>query len=255
MFFVRLRQHAKWMFVLLALFMGLGFVLFGVGAGGVGIGDWFRDQGGSGSSDTPSISDAKDRIERNPDDATAYRDLATAYQVNGETTESIAALERYLTLRAKDSDALRELASLYLVRGSELQEQAQNAQARSDYLAGGGGGPFDRPLMAGDKSAIPTDPILTAVTSETSGAVTQAYQEVQAAYTNATDAFSRLAAVTPDDPTVQITLAQTAQQSGDYATAIDAYTAFLKLAPDDPNVPLVKDQLKQLKQAQSVQSG
>ena len=47
MFFPRLRRHAKWMFVFLALVFGLGFVVFGVGAGGTGIGDIFRGSGGT----------------------------------------------------------------------------------------------------------------------------------------------------------------------------------------------------------------
>ena len=38
MFFPRLRRHAKWMFVFLAVALGGGFVLFGVGAGGTGVG-------------------------------------------------------------------------------------------------------------------------------------------------------------------------------------------------------------------------
>ena len=54
MFFPRLRRHAKWMFVLLALVFGLGFVVFGVGAGGTGIGDIFRDQGGTSSGQSVS---------------------------------------------------------------------------------------------------------------------------------------------------------------------------------------------------------
>ena len=33
LFFQRLRNHAKWMFVLLALVFALGFVFFGVGSG------------------------------------------------------------------------------------------------------------------------------------------------------------------------------------------------------------------------------
>ena len=44
MFFVRLRRHAKWMFVFLALVFGLGFVIFGIGSDqGTGVGDLFRD--------------------------------------------------------------------------------------------------------------------------------------------------------------------------------------------------------------------
>ena len=42
MFFPRLRRHAKWMFALLALMFALGFVGFGVGAGGIGFGDILR---------------------------------------------------------------------------------------------------------------------------------------------------------------------------------------------------------------------
>ena len=64
MFFPRLRRHAKWMFVLLALVFGLGFVLFGVGAGGVGVGDVFRDAGGGRGQ---SVSDAREETEEQPE--------------------------------------------------------------------------------------------------------------------------------------------------------------------------------------------
>ena len=63
MFFPRLRRHAKWMFVLLALVFGLGFVLFGVGAGGVGVGDVFRDSGGTSAQ---SVADARGDTEDRP---------------------------------------------------------------------------------------------------------------------------------------------------------------------------------------------
>jgi len=38
MFFPKLRRNAKWVFLFLALVFALGFVGFGVGAGGVGFG-------------------------------------------------------------------------------------------------------------------------------------------------------------------------------------------------------------------------
>src|SRR6187551_3383171 len=63
MFFPRLRRHAKWMFVFLALVFGLGFVVFGVGAGGTGIGDIFRDQG---TSSGQSVSDARKNAAEHP---------------------------------------------------------------------------------------------------------------------------------------------------------------------------------------------
>jgi cytochrome c-type biogenesis protein CcmH/NrfG len=52
----------------------------------------------------------------------------------------------------------------------------------------------------------------------------------------------------PNDPNVELELASTAQQAGDYQVAIAAYKRFLKLAPDDPNAAIVKQQLKLLKQ-------
>ena len=78
MFFPRLRRHAKWMFVFLALVFGLGFVVFGVGAGGTGVGDIFRD---SNSSTAQSVSDARKETEQRPRDAQAWRDYATALEI------------------------------------------------------------------------------------------------------------------------------------------------------------------------------
>ncbi len=88
MFFPRLRRHAKWMFVFLAVALGGGFVLFGVGAGGTGVGDLFR---GSSSSGVPSISSAEKRTQESPKDVEAWRDLSTALQTDGQTDRAIAA--------------------------------------------------------------------------------------------------------------------------------------------------------------------
>ena len=46
MFFTRLRGHAKWMFVFLALVFAVGFVGFGIGANqNASIGDLLREGG------------------------------------------------------------------------------------------------------------------------------------------------------------------------------------------------------------------
>ena len=59
----------------------------------------------------------------------------------------------------------------------------------------------------------------------------------------------------PNDPNVQLELAQAAQQVGDAATAIAAYATFLKLAPDDPSAGVVRQQLKQLRGTAAAASG
>jgi predicted TPR repeat methyltransferase len=85
-----------------------------------------------------------------------------------------------------------------------------------------------------------------------SGAITQdssiAYSEAQQASAKAVETYRRITVVLPNDPTVQLELAQAAQDAGDVATTIAAYKAFLKIAPDDPTAVEVRRLLKQLRQ-------
>ena len=219
MFFPRLRRHAKWMFVLLALVFGLGFVVFGVGAGGTGIGDIFRDQGGTSSGQ--SVSDAQKQAADHPKSPQAWRDLSTAYQTEGETGGAIDALNRVIVLRPRSPEAYRELAGLHLTQASEYQQQLQQATL--------------------------TDPLQSAVTSDVTSAASTLYQQAAAEAIAAVDAYKKLVRLQPNDPNIQLELAQTAQQTGDVTTAIGAYQRFLTLAPDDPNASVVRAQLKQLR--------
>jgi tetratricopeptide (TPR) repeat protein len=244
MFFPRLRRHAKWMFHFLALAFGLGFTLFGVGAGGIGLGNVLEDGGASG---VPSVSDAEQRVLDNPKDAEAFKDLATAHQTEGDVDDAIEAMTSYVALRPKDADGLRELAALYLQQSSEAQERMQIYQYRSTYLAPGA--IRDTIFQLGGAPLEP-DPITNAVSVEYESAIASASSEMQAASAQAVEQYKKLAALQPDDPTVQLELAQSAQSAGDIATTIAAYEAFLRLAPDDPTAPEVKSILKQLEQFQ-----
>ena len=241
MFFPRLRRHAKWMFVLLALFFAFGFVLFGVGAGGVGVGDIFR---GSGTTGVQSVDDARGKTEDRPKDPTAWRDLATALQTEGETEEAITALNTAVALAPKDGSAYRELAGLHLTLATERQRDAQFAQAISIYRAASQSFP---PLLGTAGQGVYEDPIARGVSAIANERVTTAYQDASTQATLAVDAYEELAALEPDDPNTQLELAQAAQQTGDATTAIAAYERFLKLAPDDPSASVVRDQLKQLR--------
>lgn len=241
MFFPRLRRHAKWMFVLLALVFGLGFVLFGVGAGGVGVGDIFRDSSGTSAQ---SVSDAREKTEESPKDPAAWLELSTALQTEGETEEAIVALEEAIALRPKAPDPYRQLAGLHLALATKRQQDAQIAQAIAAFRA-----PAQSFLLfaAPSGQAVLSDPIGLGVTSQVTERATTAYQDAQTQATLAVAAYEQLATLLPDDPNVQLELAQAAQQTGDAATAIAAYEQFLKLAPDDPNAVIVEQQLKQLR--------
>ena len=241
MFFTRLRRHAKWMFVFLALVFAVGFVAFGIGSDqGTGIGDILRDSGGS-SSGNLSVGDAREQLKDNPRSAEAKLDLATALQEDGQTAEAITVLTRYVEQRPKDQDALRELAGLHLGLANARAQDAQVAQLRAT---------FSVPLDLGNGATLGPDPIDEAITTQASQEVNEAYAKAQAAYQKAEGAYDKLAALAPRDANVQLELAQAAQQSGNVDRAIKAYQRFLTLAPDDPSAEIVKQQIAQLKASQ-----
>ena len=242
MFFPRLRRHAKWMFLFLALVFALGFVGFGVGAGGIGFGDVIRNAGGGGG---PSVSDAEKRVLDNPKDAQAFKDLSTAQQAAGNTDGAIEALQNYVQLRPKNTDVLRELAALYLQQATAAQQRAQILQARSDYLAPGA---IRDTIFQIGGSPIQPDPITNAVSTRYETQISAAASEIQTASAQAVEQYRRIAAIQPKDPSVQLELASAAQSANDVATTIAAYKAFLKLAPNDPTAPEVRRLLTQLQQ-------
>jgi tetratricopeptide (TPR) repeat protein len=241
MFFPRLRRHAKWMFVLLALFMGLGFVAFGVGAGGVGFGDVLRGIGGGG----PSVSDAREKTEENSKDAAAWQELVTALQADGDVDGAIEAQRQVIALRPKDPDALRLLASLHLQVLREKQTEAQLAQTRAAYA----GPSLAYPGFTANGRPVLQDPIDSIVGQRVTAELQAVYGEAQTAATGALDAYKQLAKLQPNDPGIRIEVARTALQTGDVAAAIAAYERFLELAPDDPSANAVRQQLKQLRRS------
>ena len=246
MFFPRLRKQVKWMFVFLALAFALGFVVFNVGGAGPsgGIGDLFRNAGGSSG---PSVGDAQDKIKKNPNDAAAYRELSTALQTRGDLESAIPPLERYTKLRPSDQDAKRELAGLYLRRADRYRTEAQSVQLQyQDVLAGLA---FAPPGKVGQ--AVGPDAISREISGLVNDRLTKAFTKSQDAYRKAVDIYKQIVKATPRDPNVQIELAQAAEAAGDTTTALGAYKRFLKLAPDDPSAPQIKLRIRQLQQSTS----
>jgi tetratricopeptide (TPR) repeat protein len=246
MFFPRLRKQVKWMFVFLALAFALGFVVFNVGGAGPsgGIGDLFRNAGGSSG---PSVGDAQDKIKKNPKDANAYRELSTALQTRGDLDQAIPPLEQYVKLRPNDQDTKRELAGLYLRRADRYRNEAQSVQLQyQDVLAGLA---FSPPGKVGE--AVGQDAISREISGLVNDRLTRAFTKSQEAYGKAVGIYKQIAKATPRDPNVQIELAQAAEAAGDTTTALGAYKRFLKLAPDDPSAPQIKLRIRQLQQSTS----
>ena len=249
MFFPRLRRQAKWMFVFLALVFGLGFVIFGVGGNlpGTGLGDIFQ---GIGSDNRPDVSDAEAEVRENPRSAAAKLALADAYTQNERPADAIPVLEAYLDLRPRDADVVSRLAGLYMTEAARHQQEAAAAQAEVQAAAPG--------TLFAPSSGLVTQlrtqgEVAKALSSEANERLSQASSEAALNFQQARDLYKRLAELTPDDASVQFSIAQASEQAGDFDSAIAAYKRFIKLAPDDPNVPAIRNQIQLLEAQKRIQ--
>jgi cytochrome c-type biogenesis protein CcmH/NrfG len=237
------------MYILLALVFAFSFALLGVGSGNSALRDLI-DQTfhfGQGSA-TGSITKLQEETRKNPKNAKAFRDLATALEAKKRTDEAIAALQRYTALRPKDQDALQELAVEYQTRAQELSADIQAAQAeaplvpRTNFLPPAStpfGKIYSEPGALGD----PIEQAVTSLVTEKTQELAGRYQSVQA---EAVSTYKRLAALDPNDAQLQFLLGDTALGANDAVTAKAAFERYLKLAPEGADANRVKQILKQL---------
>jgi tetratricopeptide (TPR) repeat protein len=251
MFFPRLRRQAKWMFVVLALVFGLGYVIFNVGGTipGTGLGDILQNAGGADGR--PDVGDAEEKVRENPKSPEAKLELADAYSQNDRPDDAIPVLEDYLELRPKDADVVSRVAGLYMGQGARHRQEAALAQAEVEAAAPG--------TQFAPASGLVTQlraqgEVSKALSTDANERLSEASSEASLSFQQARDTYKKLGELTPDDSSVQFSLAQAAEQAGDYPTAITAYKRFIKLAPDDPNVPAIRDQIKLLEQQVKLQS-
>jgi cytochrome c-type biogenesis protein CcmH/NrfG len=248
LFFQRLRVHAKWAFVLLALVFGLGFVFLGIGSGSNGITDALQNafNFGSGSGGT-SISSLEKKTQKNPLDSQAWRDLATAYETKQRTSDAISALSQYTGLRPKDSDALAELASQYGQQAQQAAQDYQNALGsvpQSSIFEPASTSPFGKAFN--DPKAL-QDPITSLQQTQAQRVQQDALTRYQSAQASAEATYQKLVKLTPKDPNAQYQLGQAAEAAGDTKTAIAAYKVILKLVPSKTD-SLRVDAAQRLKQ-------
>jgi predicted Zn-dependent protease len=228
----------------LAIIFALSFVVFGVGAGGTGIGDILR---GTSSSTGPSVEELEKRVAENPKNAAALLALANALQNDSRASEAVPVLERYSRLKPTDTAGLNELAALYQAKAARLRGEAQLAQLRIQEAAPETAilPPSTTPLG----KAIGDLPISGAVSGAAQAQFNTKITAMQAAYRQAQQVYERVVVLKPNDPAAQRELGYAALYANDNATAEAAFEKYLELAPDDPEAPLIKQQLKQIKQA------
>ena len=212
MFFPRLRRHAKWVFVLLALVFALSFVFFGVGAGGTGIGDILRGGGGSSATRRPSSRSAQARRgepERRRG-AARPRDGAPARRPDRRGDRR---LERYTRARAQGHRrAARARGALPRARGSATRRSwrscRRSSQRRRRHPAA-----VDDAARQGDRRSA-SDPVAAGACRPGEPVVNDALTQMQRHDRQAQDVYERVVVLEPERPAVQLELAA-AQNAGD----------------------------------------
>jgi tetratricopeptide (TPR) repeat protein len=246
LFFTRLRTHAKWVYVLLAVLFAVTFAFLGVGSGSSGLDQLFSGLnffGGGG----PSVSKAQKYIRDHPNEAKGFRDLATAYESKGDTSNAISALQQYTVKKPKDVKAWSELAGLQQTQAQAYLQDYQNAYQLQQLAA-----PSAAFLPTGKlATAIGTNKIEEAQSSTAQTAVADLYQKVQLAYNGSIQSWTQLTKLQPKNANVWFSLGGAAQTAGDYTTAIKAYRKYLKLNPEGTSAAQIKALIKQLQASSS----
>ena len=186
LFFQRLRNHAKWVFVLLALRVRARLRLLRRRLG------LDRDQRHPPERAQLRLErrhlDLQPPVRRSPRTRRtpqSWRDLATAYEQKQRTQDAVSALERYSALKPKDDGALAELASEYGTLAQTYATDYTNAQQEAASQAPPGAAfapaastPFGKAFN--DPAAL-QDPIAAAVQTLSSTKQQTAYTSYQTA--------------------------------------------------------------------------
>jgi Flp pilus assembly protein TadD len=245
LFFVRMRRSAKPVYVILAVLFAATFAFLGVGSGSSGLDQLFNNINIFGGGHGKSVSSAQKEIQKHPNDAKGYRDLASAYEAKGDTGNAVTALQQYTNLKPKDVKAWSELAGLQATQAQDYLTQYQNA-----YLARQLASPSTTFYPTGKLgTALGTNPIENASASSAQTTLNDVQQRVQLAYNGTVSSWQQVTKLQPKNSNAWFQLAQAAQTAGNTTSAVDAYTHYLKLNPGSPNAAQIRQLIKQLSPA------
>jgi len=246
MFFPRLRNQAKWAFVVLILVFAGGFVFLGVGSGGLDLGQLLRDAFGNKGSSTGSLSKAEKAVRERPFNAPARRTLAEILENKGRTDEAIAAWLAYGRLRPKDVTALRRLGDLELAQANLYLQQAQLASLAESEA---GVGAAFRPTTGKLGQALAQDPIATAAANKANAELQTASTKYQTASTQAISTYKQIVKLQPKNQEPLFLLAQAGETLHQAKVAINAYKRLLAFDLDPTTKEQIRDRIKTLRQS------
>jgi tetratricopeptide (TPR) repeat protein len=255
LFFGRLRNHAKWVFVVLAAIFALSFVVFGVGSGSSGISNAFQSVFGGTSATGSSLASLEKQTVDHPKLASAWLAYGNKLEQKGRDDDAAAALTTYSTLKPKDEDVLRQLAGIYLRRAQDWNTLYTDAQVRAQAITPSSPFAPKSGTKLGDALSSVDDPLAAAAGQQDSSTASTAYTKVIGYLGQRLEAYKKLVKLEPKDAVTQLSLAQAASDASDAATAIAGYKAFLELAPTDSQAPAARKALKALEAQQHSATG
>jgi tetratricopeptide (TPR) repeat protein len=241
LFFMKLRKRAKFVYVILAVLFAVTFAFLGVGSGSGGLDQLFQGLNIFHRGGNP-VSKAQKHIKDHPKDPNGFRELATAYESKGDNGNAISALQQYTSMKPKDVKSLSELAGLQMNQATDYVQQYQAAYQ-------------NRQLLTPSQSFLPTGKLGTALGTNqveqvegqrADAAVQDLQQRTQLAYNGAVSSYEAVTKLTPNDSNAWFSLAQAAQQAGNYTTAVSAYKRYLKLNPESTSRSQIEALIKQL---------
>jgi len=243
MFFPRLRNQAKWAFVVLILVFAGGFVFLGVGSGGLDLGQLLRDAFGNKGSSTGSLSKAEQAVRDRPLNAPARRTLAQILENKGRTDEAISAWLAYGKLRPKDATALRHLGDLELGQANVYAQQAQLASLAETEA---GVGAAFHPTTGKLGQALAQDPIATAAANKANAELQTASTKYQTAAAQAISTYQQIVKLQPKNQEPLFLLAQAGETLHQSKIAINAYKRLLAFDLDPTTKAQIRDRIKTL---------
>ncbi len=249
LFFMKLRKRAKFVYVILAVLFAVTFAFLGVGSGSGGLDQLFQGLNIFHRGGNP-VSKAQKHIKDHPKDPNGFRELATAYESKGDNGNAISALQQYTSMKPKDVKSLSELAGLQMNQATDYVQQYQAAYK-------------NRQLLTPSQSFLPTGKLGTALGTNqveqvqgqrADAAVQDLQQRTQLAYNGAVSSYEAVTKLTPNDSNAWFSLAQAAQQAGNYTSAVTAYKRYLKLNPESTSRSQIEALIKQLSPAPAAPS-
>src|SRR5581483_10352792 len=218
----------------------------GVGSGQGGLDQLFSGLNIFGGGGGSSVAKAQKAVKKNPNDPTAYRKLATAYESKGDNAGAIDALQNLTRLKPKNAAAWTELAGLQMNQATDYLTQYQSAYANRQLVA-----PGQSLIGATGKlgTALGTNRVEETLAKSVDSTVADLQTKTQLAFNNAVTSYDQVTQITPKDANAWFNLAQAAQQAGSYPQAVRGYKQYLKLNPDSSSRQQIETLIKQLSPA------